>query len=208
MWWELAGHKRGQRARTEPKHHDDAASLRTGSVSRRSEIVASHNYAPRQPTRPHSTRGRSALWRSAACNGLLRTNDVCVMMRRRRMAELSLHVRQTVMHEMTDEVIIRAIVREPPFVAERDEAHAPKRSQLVTCCRERQVQGVRNVANRHLGVGEGVQQGESHSIREQPKHLGGLHEYLGRREPFPTGPHTARVDDGRELRRRLCFPHS
>ena len=62
------------------------------------------------------------------------------------------------MDEMTDEVVGGTVVREPAIIAGRDETHATQRRQLVTRRRERQPERVGDVANCHLGVGQGMQE--------------------------------------------------
>ena len=120
------------------------------------------------------------------------------------MTELFLYMGKAVVDEVPDEVITRAIVRETPFVAGRDEAHASKRSQLVTRRRERQIQGVSEVPDGHLGMRECMQQGEPNPIREQSKHLGRLDQHLRRRERLSTRTHTTLVNDCRKIGLGVC----
>lgn len=107
-----------------------------------------------------------------------------VMVRDASSAELLADVSETVVDQVTDKGVRRAIVRETSFIARRHESHPPQKRQLVARCREGEPEGSRNVSDRQLFVRQGMHQREPHRIGEQLEDFDRFSEHVWSRQAF------------------------
>jgi hypothetical protein len=89
-----------------------------------------------------------------------------------------IRVRKTVVDEMPDELIGSTVIGEPALVPRSDEAHSSQEGQLVARDRQREVEGVRDVADSQLVMRERVHERESNRVRKQPEDLSRLPKHL------------------------------
>jgi len=116
---------------------------------------------------------------------LLSRYAVGMMVRRAPSAELFADVGKTVVDQVADKGVGRAIVREASFIARRHESHPTQERQLVARCRKRKPKGSRNIADRQLVVCQGMHQRKAHRIRKQLEHFNRLSEHVRSRQAFP-----------------------
>ena len=116
-----------------------------------------------------------------------------------------IRVRKTVVDEMPDELIGSTVIREPALVPRIDEAHSAQEGQLVARDRQREVEGVRDVADSQLVMRERVHERESNRVRKQPEDLSRLPKHLRGGESVPSDPDFLRANDFGESALGICY---
>lgn len=119
--------------------------------------------------------------------------------------ERLIHVGETVVDEMPDELVGSPVIREPALVPRGDEAHPSQEGQLMARDRQREIEGVRDVADGQLVMRERVHEREADRVREEPEDLRRLPEHPRSGESVPGRPDLPGADDFGESALRFCY---
>lgn len=114
-------------------------------------------------------------------------------------------MRETVVDKMADEHIGNPVIREPAFVPRRDEKHSSQEGQLVARDREREIEGVRDVANGQLVMRERVHEREPDRVCEEPEDFRCPPEHLRGGEASPGCPDFLLADDFGKSALGFCY---
>ena len=101
----------------------------------------------------------------------------------RRFAEPRSGVGKTVVDHVSDEIVRRAVVGQPPFVARSHQVHPAETSQLMTSHRQGQAQRVSRVPDRQLVVRQSMHEGEADGVGQHLEDLHGLGKHGGHGQP-------------------------
>lgn len=124
-----------------------------------------------------------------------------------RMLVLGPQMREAVMNQAADKLARRVVERGAPLVARSDELHPPQDGELVAGCRQREREGVGEVANAQLVVRECVHKTQAHWVCQNLEDFDCIGDHLWRWQPGACGRNLFCVVDLGKLQ-RVCRLHT